>query len=90
LSNHLKDLLSLWFSVGFLNLERITWNSPTSMLQKISEYEAVHPMRSWADLKRRLGPYRRCFVFSHSCLPCEPLVILHVALTPSISSSIQS
>ncbi|XP_054164093.1 malonyl-CoA decarboxylase, mitochondrial-like isoform X2 [Oppia nitens] len=89
LSNHMKDLLSLWFSVGFLNLERITWNSPTSMLQKISEYEAVHPMRSWADLKRRLGLYRRCYVFSHSCLPCEPLVILHVALMPNISSSIR-
>ncbi|CAG2110710.1 unnamed protein product [Medioppia subpectinata] len=89
LSNYLKDLLGLWFSVGFLNLERITWNSPTSMLQKISEYEAVHPMRSWADLKRRLGLYRRCYVYSHSCLPSEPLVILHVALTPTISSSIQ-
>jgi malonyl-CoA decarboxylase len=89
LNNQMRDLLSLWFSVGFLNLERITWNSPTSMLQKISEYEAVHPMRNWTDLKRRVGQYRRCYVFSHSCLQSEPLVILHVALMSSISSSIQ-
>lgn len=31
----LKELLSLWFSVGFLNLERVTWKSPCEMLQKV-------------------------------------------------------
>lgn len=56
---------------------------------KISEYEAVHPIRSWTDLKRRVGSYRRCFVFTHSCLPTEPLVILHVALMYTIPNSIQ-
>jgi len=24
----LREMLSLWFSVGFLNLERVTWRSP--------------------------------------------------------------
>lgn len=47
-------------------------------------YEAVHPMRgSWPDLKRRLGPNRRCHVFTHASLPDEPLVILHTALLRS-------
>ncbi|KAH9416672.1 malonyl-CoA decarboxylase, mitochondrial-like isoform X2 [Dermatophagoides pteronyssinus] len=89
LSSQLSDLLSLWFNAGFLRLERVTWDSPTSILQKITEYEAVHPIRNWLDLKHRLGLYRRCYMFSHSCLQGEPLVILHVALVPSISSSIQ-
>ncbi|XP_073978767.1 malonyl-CoA decarboxylase, mitochondrial-like isoform X2 [Rhodnius prolixus] len=85
----LKELLSLWFSVGFLNLERVTWKSPCEMLQKISEYEAVHPVRSWADLKRRVGSYRRCFVYTHSSMPFEPIVVLHTALSTEIASSMK-
>ncbi|WAR08338.1 DCMC-like protein [Mya arenaria] len=111
----LKELLSLWFTMGFLRLERLTWQSPCDVLQKkvgwardgcsvsegavvpithqgflrlerliwqspcdvlqkISEFEAVHPVRHWADLKRRVGPYRRCFVFTHTSMPREPIV----------------
>ncbi|CAH0384967.1 unnamed protein product [Bemisia tabaci] len=83
----LKNLISDWFSVGFLELQRITWKSSCQMLQKISEYEAVHPMRSWTDLKRRVGPYRRCFVYTHFAMPDEPLVVLHTALCKNIVSS---
>ncbi|XP_047737332.1 malonyl-CoA decarboxylase, mitochondrial isoform X2 [Hyalella azteca] len=83
----LREMLSLWFTVGLLQLSRVTWESSCSMLQKISEYEAVHPVRNWTDLKRRVGQYRRCFVFTHSCMPSEPLVVLHTFLTDSISSS---
>lgn len=89
LNTTLRELLSLWFSVGFLKLERVTWKSPCEMLQKISEYEAVHPVRSWADLKRRVGAYRRCFVYTHSSMPTEPIVVLHTALSNEISSSMK-
>ena len=57
------------------------------MLQ-VSDYEAVHPIRNWTDLKRRVGPYRRCFVFTHSSMPREPVVVLHTALTSDITKSI--
>nr|CAD7446365.1 unnamed protein product [Timema bartmani] len=87
LNSTLRETLSLWFSVGFLNLERVTWRSPCEMLQKISEYEAVHPVRNWTDLKRRVGPYRRCFVYTHSSMPDEPLVVLHTALSDEIAGS---
>ncbi|KAK6641427.1 hypothetical protein RUM44_013138 [Polyplax serrata] len=87
LNTTLKELLSLWFSIGFLDLQRVTWNSSCEMLQKISEYEAVHPVRSWTDLKRRVGHYRRCFVFLHGSMPGEPIVVLHTALSDEISSS---
>ena len=39
----LRDLLSLWFSVGFLGLERITWESPCDMLQKVGG-SGSHPV----------------------------------------------
>uniref|UniRef100_A0A3Q2P0Q9 Malonyl-CoA decarboxylase, mitochondrial n=1 Tax=Fundulus heteroclitus TaxID=8078 RepID=A0A3Q2P0Q9_FUNHE len=90
LNSTLKSLLSEWFSVGLLRLERITWGSPCEILQKISQYEAVHPIRNWTDLKRRVGPYRRCFAFTHGAMPGEPLVVLHVALTEDIADNIQS
>ncbi|KAL2093094.1 hypothetical protein ACEWY4_010406 [Coilia grayii] len=90
LNGTLKGLLSEWFSVGLLTLERITWQSPCELLQKISQYEAVHPVRNWTDIKRRVGPYRRCYAFTHASMPGEPLVVLHVALTEEISSNIQS
>jgi len=90
MSGHLKELLTHWFSAGLLELEQVTWQSSCSMLQKISEYEAVHPVKSWADIKSRVGPYRRCFVFTHRSMPGEPIVVLHVALTTDISASIAS
>ena len=37
-----------------------------------------------------MGPYRRCFVFTHRSMPGEPIVVLHVALTTEISSTIAS
>uniref|UniRef100_A0A8C5LH61 Malonyl-CoA decarboxylase, mitochondrial n=1 Tax=Jaculus jaculus TaxID=51337 RepID=A0A8C5LH61_JACJA len=86
----LKGMLSEWFSSGFLNLERVTWHSPCEVLQKVSESEAVHPVKNWMDMKRRVGPYRRCYFFSHCSTPGEPLIVLHVALTNDISNNIQA
>ncbi|XP_043842967.1 malonyl-CoA decarboxylase, mitochondrial isoform X2 [Dromiciops gliroides] len=85
----LKNMLSDWFSTGFLNLERVTWHSPCEVLQKISECEAVHPVKNWMDMKRRVSSYRRCYFFSHCSTPGEPLIVLHVALTNEISNNIQ-
>uniref|UniRef100_A0ACB8EAD1 Uncharacterized protein n=1 Tax=Sphaerodactylus townsendi TaxID=933632 RepID=A0ACB8EAD1_9SAUR len=86
----LKNMLSEWFSAGFLTLERVTWQSPCErILSKISDSEAVHPVRNWVDMKRRVGSYRRCYYFAHCAISSEPLIVLHVALTDEISSSIQ-
>ncbi|XP_003791344.1 malonyl-CoA decarboxylase, mitochondrial [Otolemur garnettii] len=90
MSGVLKGMLSEWYSAGFLSLERVTWHSSCEVLQKISESEAVHPVRSWMDMKRRVGPYRRCYFFSHCSVPGEPLVVLHVALTSDITNNIQA
>nr|XP_034181548.1 malonyl-CoA decarboxylase, mitochondrial-like isoform X1 [Osmia lignaria] len=85
----LRDLLLLWFSVGFLHLERVTWQSACDILQKISDYEAIHPVKNWLDLKQRVGPYRRCYIFTHPSMPREPLVVLHTALCDVIPNSVK-
>ncbi|KAK7108427.1 hypothetical protein V1264_016169 [Littorina saxatilis] len=90
LNRLLRELLTLWFAVGFLELQRVTWTSPCDIVQKISDYEAVHPIRSWTDLKQRVGAYRRCYTFTHHSMPREPVVVLHTALTSEISSNIHS
>ena len=90
MNTQLRQLLSLWFSVGFLELEQVTWDSPCAMLQKVSDYEAVHPVRNWTDLKARVGAYRRCFVYTHRSMPGEPVVVLHVALKEEVPRAIAS
>jgi malonyl-CoA decarboxylase len=83
-----QHLLASWFNRGFLRLERIDWNSPAAILEKLIRYEAVHPMSGWDDLRRRLGADRRCFAFFHPALPRDPLIFVEVALTRGISTTI--
>jgi malonyl-CoA decarboxylase len=85
----LKTLLQTWFNPGFLTLQRIDWNTEASILEKIIQYEAVHSIQSWDDLKQRLAARRRCFAFFHPALDDEPLIFVEVALTKNIPSSIQ-
>ena len=89
LEKDLKGLLVSWFDIGFLELVRITWDSPAALLEKLIAYEAVHEIRSWDDLKNRLGADRRCYAFFHPRMPEEPLIFVQVALVSGISSSIQ-
>jgi len=90
LDRDLRDLLAAWFDVGFLELRRISWNSPASLLEKLIAYEAVHEIDGWADLKNRLDADRRCFAFFHPRMPDEPLIFVEVALTDGIADNIQA
>lgn len=85
----LEHLLASWFNRGFLVLRRIDWSTPASILEKIIRYEAVHEIRDWDDLRRRLQPPdRRCFAFFHPALAEEPLIFVEVALTRSMPAAI--
>ena len=86
----LKTLLKNWFDVGFLELRRITWDSPAALLEKLIAYEAVHAIRGWQDLKDRLDSDRRCFAFFHPRMPDEPLIFVEVALVTGMSGNVQS
>lgn len=86
----LQHLLRSWFNRGFLVMQQITWDSPATILEKIIAYEAVHEIKNWDDLRRRLQPEdRRCFAFFHPSMPTEPLIFVEVALTKGIPESIQ-
>lgn len=85
----LKQLLSSWFDIGLLDMEEITWKSPAELLEKLMVYEAVHPIRSWDDLKNRLDTDRRIFGFFHNKMPLEPLIFVQVAFTEGLANSIQ-
>jgi malonyl-CoA decarboxylase len=76
----LRHLFRSWFNRGFLRLERISWQSPASVLEKLIRYESVHEINGWPDLRRRLESDRRCFAFFHSALANEPIIFLEVAL----------
>jgi malonyl-CoA decarboxylase len=90
LADDLKELLANWFDIGFLELRRISWDSPASLLEKLMAYEAVHEIRGWTDLKNRLDADRRCFAFFHPRMPDEPLIFVEVALVAGIAGNIQA
>ncbi|MGC2415223.1 MAG: malonyl-CoA decarboxylase family protein, partial [Stellaceae bacterium] len=73
-----------------LELQRITWESPAALLEKLMAYEAVHEIRGWTDLKNRLEADRRCFAFFHPRMPDEPLIFVEVALVSGIAGNIHA
>lgn len=84
-----EHLFSSWFNRGFLVLKPIDWKTPANILEKIIEYEAVHAINDWDDLRRRLQPHdRRCFAFFHPAMPEEPLIFVEVALTKGLPASV--
>ena len=86
----LLNLFKYWFNPSFLVLEKIDWETPANILEKIIEYEAVHEINSWDDLRARLAPEdRQCFAFFHPLIPNDPLIFVEVALCDGIPKSIQ-
>jgi malonyl-CoA decarboxylase len=88
LDAEMEYMFSTWFDVGFLELQRISWDSPASLIEKLIKYEAVHDIKSWSDVKNRLDSDRRCYGFFHPRLPNEPLIFVEVALLHDMAGSI--
>jgi len=89
LDRDIAHLLASWFNRGFLVLRRIDWSTPANILEQIIRYEAVHEIRDWDDLRRRIDPVdRRCYAFFHPALVDEPLIFVEVALTEAIPGAI--
>jgi len=59
------------------------------VLEKLIDYEAVHQIESWNDLRNRLDTDRRCYAFFHPRLPNEPLVFVEIALAKGLPGSVQ-
>ncbi|MEZ5820766.1 MAG: malonyl-CoA decarboxylase [Xanthobacteraceae bacterium] len=89
LDRDVVHLLSSWFNRGFLVLRKIDWSTPANILEQIIRYEAVHEIRDWDDLRRRIDPVdRRCYAFFHPAMPDAPLIFVEVALTETIPAAI--
>ena len=87
----LRHLFASWFNRGFLVLRPIDWETPAHLLEKVIEYEAVHDIGGWDDLRSRIAPSdRRCFAFFHPAMPDEPLIFVEVALTRGVPGSVQT
>jgi malonyl-CoA decarboxylase len=84
----LRTVLSRAFPPGLLELRRLTWDDPASLLEKLIAYEAVHEITSWQDLRNRLDADRRCYAFLHPGMPAEPLIFVEVALVRGMAGHI--
>ena len=69
-------------------MRRIDWTTPAHVVEKIIEYDAVHEIRGWSDLRRRLQKDRRCYAFFHPALTDDPVIFVEVALTDELTSRI--
>jgi malonyl-CoA decarboxylase len=86
----LAHLFTSWFNRGFLVLHRIDWRTSAVILEKLIQYEAVHQIHGWHDLRRRLETDRRCYAFFHPALPDEPIIFIEVALTRNLPDKVQA
>ena len=85
----MAHLFHSWFNRGFLELRPLNWQTPAHILEKLIAYEAIHEIRGWADLRRRLLPDdRRCFGFFHPAMPDDPLIFVEVALMREVPAAI--
>ncbi len=85
LDRNIAHLLHGWFDIGFLELRAIDWNTSAAVLEKLIEYEAVHEITGWADLRNRMAEDRRNFAFFHPQMPDEPLIFVEGALVEGMA-----
>lgn len=85
----LTHLFRSWFNRGFLFLQRIEWRTSALVLERLIQYEAVHQIQGWRDLRRRLEADRRCYALFHPALPDEPLIFIEAALVPGMPAKVQ-
>ena len=89
LDHDFHHLLTSWFNRGFLRMAEVTWNSPPELRQHLLRYEAVHPMATETELRRRLQPAdRRVYAFFHPATGDVPLIFVEVALVQGIPDHI--
>ena len=85
----LTHVLGLLFHRSVLQFQQIDFETPTPILERLIESEAVHPINDWREMARRLEADRRCYAFFHPAWSQEPLIFTEVALTRGIASAIR-
>jgi malonyl-CoA decarboxylase len=85
----LSHVLKSVFNRGLLEFHQIDWETPAPVLEKLIQYEAVHEICDWSEMRRRLEADRRCYAFFHPAWPGEPLIFAELALTRGMSTKVQ-
>jgi malonyl-CoA decarboxylase len=85
----LMHVLRMLFDPAGLDFQQIDADTPSRVLKRLIEAEAVHPVDDWREMGRRLEADRRCYAFYHPAWPREPLIFTEVALTRGITSEIR-
>jgi len=89
IESDLTPALGTLFDPALLDFQRIDGDTPSSVLKRLIEAEAVHPVDQWDEMARRLEADRRCYAFFHPAWPREPLIFTEVALTRGIASRVR-
>lgn len=91
LDDDIKYALTTGFDISLLDLKVINWDSSADLLEKLIQYEAVHEIKSWKDLKKRLDSSdRQCYGFFHHKMVNVPLIFIEVAFVKKLSTNIQA
>jgi len=73
-----------------LQVQRMRKDSPRHIIDLFSSSDRVHPIASECRMIRRLEEVdRRVFYLAHFQNPAHPLIVVNVALTQGVASSIQ-
>ena len=93
LLSSLDNKLSAWLSTiiysDLLKFQVISYDTSSgTMLERVTVGDAVHPVKTLVDMKKRFSPSRRCYALVHDYMLNDPLAFIHVAFTSELASSI--
>ena len=93
LLSSIDNKLSAWLSTiiysDLLDFQVISYDTSSgAMLEKVTVGDAVHPVKTIVDMKKRFSPSRRCYALVHDYMKNDPLAFIHVAFTSELASSI--
>lgn len=71
-----------------LHVRRVEWSASADFLERIAEFERVHPIASLTDLRDRLDDDRRVFAMFHPGLGDLPVAMVWAALMNKVPRSI--
>ena len=69
IESDLTHVLRLLFNRSVLDFQQIDLETPSPVLERLIEAEAVHPVNDWREMGRRLEADRRCYAFFHPAWP---------------------
>ena len=80
--------LRVLMTPSLIEMRRLDWETPASLLQRVAVLEKVHPIDSIDQLRDRLDEDRAAFALFHPGMDDEPLAFVWVAFTRGVPDSL--